>query len=68
MEEREVVEGVNDALANRIRIQEIERDADAYVEAMLPRAEVADVGGGAGGSGTGAVGGGRGNETDGLAR
>ncbi|RYP92393.1 hypothetical protein DL770_001493 [Monosporascus sp. CRB-9-2] len=68
MEEREVVEGVNDALANRIRIQEIERDADAYVEAMLPRAEVAGVGGEAGGTGTGAVGEGRGYETDGLAR
>ncbi|RYP15001.1 hypothetical protein DL765_005998 [Monosporascus sp. GIB2] len=67
MEDREVVEGVNDALANRIRIQEIERDADAYVEAMLPRTAEAGVGEGAGGPGTGAAGEGRGSETDGLA-
>ncbi|KAL2265687.1 hypothetical protein VTJ83DRAFT_6787 [Remersonia thermophila] len=35
MEEREVVEGVNDALANRIDIGGIERDAEAYAKAML---------------------------------
>ncbi|KAL1838972.1 hypothetical protein VTJ49DRAFT_2017 [Mycothermus thermophilus] len=35
MEEREVVEGVNDALQNRIDIAGIERDAEAYAKAML---------------------------------
>jgi len=37
MEQREVVEGVNDALANRINIQEISRDAETYALNMLPR-------------------------------
>ncbi|TGJ85366.1 hypothetical protein E0Z10_g3406 [Xylaria hypoxylon] len=36
MEEREVVEGVNDALANRINIQDISRDAEHYALNMLP--------------------------------
>ncbi|EAQ83980.1 hypothetical protein CHGG_10384 [Chaetomium globosum CBS 148.51] len=35
MEEREVVEGVNDALLNRIDIRGIERDAEAYAKAVL---------------------------------
>ncbi|KAI0974960.1 hypothetical protein F4678DRAFT_421479 [Xylaria arbuscula] len=36
MEEREVVEGVNDALANRINIQNISRDAENYALNMWP--------------------------------
>ncbi|KAI0882508.1 uncharacterized protein GGS22DRAFT_169621 [Annulohypoxylon maeteangense] len=39
MEEREVVEGVNDALENRINIQDIMRDADAYALNVLPKME-----------------------------
>jgi len=35
MEEREVVESVNDALQNRIDIREIERDAELYANAVL---------------------------------
>jgi hypothetical protein len=35
MEDRDVIEGVNDALSNRIRIQEITRDAEAYAENVL---------------------------------
>ncbi|GAB1312966.1 hypothetical protein MFIFM68171_03176 [Madurella fahalii] len=35
MEEREVIEGVKDALENRIDIRSIERDAEAYAKAML---------------------------------
>ncbi|RCI12464.1 hypothetical protein L249_0379 [Ophiocordyceps polyrhachis-furcata BCC 54312] len=35
MEEREVVEGVNDALSNRIDMQAVLRDADAYSQAVL---------------------------------
>ncbi|KAH7319672.1 hypothetical protein B0I35DRAFT_477999 [Stachybotrys elegans] len=35
MEEREVVEGVNDALSNRIDIQAITRDAENYAESVL---------------------------------
>jgi hypothetical protein len=35
MEEREVVEGVKDALLNRIDIAGIERDAEAYAKAVL---------------------------------
>lgn len=35
MEEREVVEGVNDALANRINIDTITRDADSYTTTIL---------------------------------
>lgn len=38
MEEREVVEGVNDALENRIDIRGIERDAETYAaNVLLPR-------------------------------
>ncbi|KAI0137294.1 hypothetical protein BJ170DRAFT_689636 [Xylariales sp. AK1849] len=37
MEEREVIEGVNDALTNRINISEISRDAETYALNMLPR-------------------------------
>ncbi|KAI0843443.1 hypothetical protein F5Y06DRAFT_254945 [Hypoxylon sp. FL0890] len=40
MEEREVVEGVNDALLNRINIQDISRDADAYALNVLPTIRV----------------------------
>ncbi|KAL7623862.1 hypothetical protein AAE478_005418 [Parahypoxylon ruwenzoriense] len=36
MEERDVVEGVNDALQNRINIRDIMRDADAYALNVLP--------------------------------
>lgn len=36
MEEREVLEGVNDALENRINIQTITKDADMYVTNLLP--------------------------------
>ncbi|KAI1373740.1 hypothetical protein F4677DRAFT_428101 [Hypoxylon crocopeplum] len=39
MEERDVVEGVNDALANRINIRDIARDADEYALNVLPRME-----------------------------
>ncbi|KAK3315335.1 hypothetical protein B0H66DRAFT_342027 [Apodospora peruviana] len=35
MEEREVIEGVNDALQNRIDITTITRDADAYVTHLI---------------------------------
>jgi hypothetical protein len=35
MEEREVIEGVNDALQNRINIQSISRDAEAYANSVL---------------------------------
>jgi hypothetical protein len=41
MEDREVVEGVNDALANRINIQDISRDAENYATNMLPRPQPA---------------------------
>lgn len=37
MEEREVVEGVNDALAKRINIQDISRDAENYAVNVLPQ-------------------------------
>ncbi|KAI2642083.1 hypothetical protein GGS21DRAFT_486940 [Xylaria nigripes] len=37
MEEREVVEGINDALTHRINIQEISRDAENYALSMLPQ-------------------------------
>ncbi|KAK7977550.1 hypothetical protein PG988_005040 [Apiospora saccharicola] len=39
MEEREVIEGVNDALENRINIDAISRDAETYATNMLPRAQ-----------------------------
>ena len=35
MEEREVVEGVQDALMNRIDIRGVERDAEVYARAVL---------------------------------
>ncbi|KAK1750029.1 hypothetical protein QBC47DRAFT_395123 [Echria macrotheca] len=35
MEDREVIEGVNDALQNRIDIQTITRDAEMYAESVL---------------------------------
>ena len=35
MEEREVIEGVSNALENRIDIESISRDADLYAESML---------------------------------
>ncbi|KAI6781517.1 uncharacterized protein J7T54_001479 [Emericellopsis cladophorae] len=35
MEEREVVEGVNDALSNRIKIEDISRDAETYAQSVL---------------------------------
>ena len=35
MEEREVIEGVNDALTNRINIDSISRDAEAYTQSVL---------------------------------
>jgi hypothetical protein len=37
MEERDVIEGVADALQNRINVKEIERDADTYAANILPR-------------------------------
>ncbi|KAI1167217.1 hypothetical protein F5B18DRAFT_479659 [Nemania serpens] len=37
MEDRDVIEGVNDALANRISIQDISRDAENYALNMLPQ-------------------------------
>lgn len=40
MEEREVIEGVNDALSNRINIQEITRDANAYAENVVQPLQV----------------------------
>lgn len=36
MEEREVIEGVNDALQNRIDIQRIARDAEQYAQNVVP--------------------------------
>ncbi|KAH6848333.1 hypothetical protein B0I37DRAFT_161798 [Chaetomium sp. MPI-CAGE-AT-0009] len=42
MEEREVVEGVNDALLNRIDIRSIERDAEVYAQAVLSREGAAE--------------------------
>lgn len=41
MEEREVVEGVNDALSNRINIAGITQDAEAYATNIIPRREPA---------------------------
>jgi hypothetical protein len=35
MEEREVIEGVNDALSNRVNIQAVTRDAETYAESVL---------------------------------
>lgn len=52
-EDREVLEGVNDALVNRIRIQDIERDAERYALGMLPRLEEEERERGSGGGGSG---------------
>jgi len=35
MEDREVLEGMNDALENRIDIRTVERDAEAYAASVL---------------------------------
>jgi hypothetical protein len=35
MEEREVIEGVNNALENRINVTTISADADRYIQAIL---------------------------------
>lgn len=35
MEEREVIEGVNDALSNRLNIANITKDADSYAESVM---------------------------------
>ena len=35
MEDREVVDGVNDALSNRIKIQDITNDAEQYSQTVL---------------------------------
>lgn len=46
MEEREVIEGINDALSNRIDMQTILRDAEAYSKSVLqPLQEQADADG-----------------------
>lgn len=39
MEDRDVVDGVNDALSNRINIQDITRDADAWTRDVLQSAQ-----------------------------
>jgi hypothetical protein len=39
MEEREVIDGVNDALSNRIDIQNITRDAETYTQGVLRQQE-----------------------------
>ncbi|PTB37339.1 uncharacterized protein TrAFT101_011067 [Trichoderma asperellum] len=39
MEEREVIDGVNDALSNRIDIQNITRDAETYTQSVLRQQE-----------------------------
>ena len=41
-EDPDVLAGVNDALTSRIRIQDIERDAERYALGMLPRVEGED--------------------------
>lgn len=35
MEDRDVIEGVNDALSQRIRIQDITRDAESYAQSVI---------------------------------
>lgn len=49
MEEREVIEGVNDALQNRIDIQKIARDAEQFAQNVVPALAMSS--GGAGGGG-----------------
>lgn len=44
MEEREVIEGVNDALEKRIDIQSITRDAEAYAQSVLQPLDVGSSG------------------------
>ncbi|KAI2610981.1 uncharacterized protein GGS25DRAFT_480878 [Hypoxylon fragiforme] len=39
LEDREVIEGINDALQNRINIEDITRDAEAYSSSAIPRLE-----------------------------
>lgn len=51
MEERDVVEGVRDALRERIVVENVERDAESYVRSMLPPFSAAAYGGGGGGGG-----------------
>ncbi|EGO56296.1 hypothetical protein NEUTE1DRAFT_130301 [Neurospora tetrasperma FGSC 2508] len=46
MEERDVVEGVRDALRERVVVENVERDAEIYVRAMLPPFSAAMYGGG----------------------
>ncbi|CAK7203369.1 hypothetical protein SEUCBS139899_006102 [Sporothrix eucalyptigena] len=46
MEEREVIEGVNNALQNRIDIQRIARDAEVYAQTVVPSLAVPMSGGG----------------------
>ncbi|EFW98615.1 hypothetical protein CMQ_4467 [Grosmannia clavigera kw1407] len=36
MEERDVIEGINDALENRLDMRQIEHDADVYVQNVVP--------------------------------
>ena len=48
-EDPDVLAGVNDALTSRIRIQDIERDAERYALGMLPRVDGEGEGGGGGG-------------------
>lgn len=45
MEEREVIEGVNDALDKRIDIQSITRDAEAYAQSVLQPLGIGNSGG-----------------------
>lgn len=47
MEEREVVEGVNDALSSRINMQNVLRDAESYSQSVLQPLQERAVGGGA---------------------
>ena len=49
MEERDVVEGVRDALRERIVVENVERDAESYVRSMLPPFSAAVYLGGGGG-------------------
>ncbi|KAJ4413884.1 hypothetical protein N0V85_003392 [Neurospora sp. IMI 360204] len=46
MEERDVVDGVRDALRERIVVENVERDAETYVRSMLPPFSAAVYGGG----------------------
>lgn len=42
MEERDVVEGVNDALSNRINIDTVNKDAETYTNGVLEALRTAD--------------------------